>query len=390
MSSFGPVTPSSCPESMNSATLAGVLGALGMLLPGLAQAERFDVTLSTALATDYDSNPALSATAATPVWRYSASPRASLTRIAGPDEWDAQAGIHLERSSNSAVSAPRQDPNLSVAWAHALPTGSFGLTGGYSEASTRNTEFQQTGLVTADGTQSSTSLSANWSRELDERGTLALNAGYTGVSYRGVSLTGYNTANAGATYNYVWDERNTPYLSLSGSHYTPDATGAGVVGSDSYNLLGGIQLTRSERLSLDLSAGLNQTRAQTSRTGWQGGVKLSYLIDDLSSVNFNLGRSTTSSGLGGFVQSDQLDMGWTRDLSEKQSMGANLSWHRSQSAGAGETRQFTLWGNRQLDDLWSLRASCQYRQSLGGSVATASGYVLDLTLSYARPDFHVF
>lgn len=380
MSSSGPVTPSSCPEAMKASTLAG---ALILLLPATAQADRFEHGLSAALFGEYDSNPALSAATADAVWRYSATPSYSLSGASGPDAWNAKLGLRLERSSDANLSAEREDPTVSAAWTRQTPTGSFGFTAGYEEASTRVSEFRDTGLVTADGSKVSLSLAANWSQALNERRTLALNTGYAGVDYRGGALTDYATLSAGATLSQTWDERSEPYLRVSASRYAPAGSGAN---SDSFDLMAGVSLTGSERLSLDLSAGINHTVAQTSRSGWQGSVKLNYALDARTALACDLGRSVASSGIGGFVESDVLNASWSQTLSDKQSIGANLSWRKSQSAATGDTTQFSLFGSRSLDALWSLRVSYLYKQRAGG-VPEASGHVLGLTLSYAHPDF---
>lgn len=374
---------------MNAATLAGALGALGLLLPGAGQAGRFEHGLSAGLTAEYDSNPALSASAANAVWRLTASPAYSLKRAAGADEWDARLGLRLERSSNAAVSAGREDPSLNLSWRRATPTGGFGLSLGYEKASTRVTEFQDTGLVAADGSRVSQSLAGNWSLALDERRSLAFNASHSAVSYRGGTLTDYRSLGAGLTYSMAWDERAEPYLRLSASRHAPDAGAA----SNSYDFLAGLRLSRSERLNLDLAAGLNRTvssgasNASGSRGGWQGSVKLDYALDPRSNFSLDLGRSVASSGGGGFSESDQLAVHWSRALAERDTLGADLSWRKSRTLTAGDTRQLNLWGSRALGDLWSLRLSYQFRQREGGGVAAASGQVLALTLSYAHPDF---
>lgn len=372
---------------MNAATLAGALGALGLLLPGAGQAGRFENGLSATLSAEYDSNPGLSATAADAVWRLSAAPAYSLNRSVGPDEWSARLGLHLERSSNESVSSDRRDPNLSLVWRHLTPTGAVGLSAGYEKASTRVTELRDTAFVAADGSRVSQSLGANWSHALDQRRNLSLNASYADVGYSGTSLNDYANLSVGATLSDAWDELTERYLRLNASRYDPQAGGGAARESDSYDVSAGIRLKRTDKLDLDLSAGMNRTVAQTSRTGWQGGLSLKYDMDARSAFAFSLGRSVAASGSGGFLESDQLSLRWNHALSDTQSVGADLSWNKSRSATTGDTRQLNLWGSRALGDLWSIRLSYGFRQRQGGGVAEASGHLLALTLSYAHPDF---
>lgn len=361
-----------------------LLGALGLLSPWCSHAGLIEQGLTASLSEDYDTNPPMSSAGSTALWRTSLSPSYSLSRASGADEWDASLGLLLQRSSDPGVSQNRQDPSLSLGWTRATPNGSFGFSAGYKKASTRITELQDTGLVAADGSQTTQSLSGNWSNALDERRTVSLNAAYAGVGYQGGTLSDYRNFSVGATGSYAWDERSEPYLSLSASRYQPvNTTG---IESDSYDLMAGVKLSRSDRLSLELAGGVNQLLAQTTQSGFVGSVKLNYALDDREDFNFNLSRGVAASGIGGFLKSDQFSAGWSRALSDRQSLGADLSWHWSHSAGTGDTRQLSLWSSRVLDDLWSLRFSYLYKQLSGGSLAEASGHVLSLTLSYAHPD----
>lgn len=371
---------------MKAAILVGVLGGgLGMLAPVTAAADWFQHGFSVALNTDYDTNPNLSASADDDLWRFTASPAYNLSRSSGPDSLNLRLALALERSSDAAVSIGREDPSLSLAWTRQSATGSFGVTAGYVEASTRLSEFENLGLVTVDGSKITRSLGLKWSRALDARRTLALNADHAGVRYRGGTLTDYANLSASATLSDTWNERQAPYLRFAVSHYAPETGGAD---SDSIDLLAGINLVRSERLSLDLAAGINQTSTLGNRdTGWQGSVKFNYALDPRSAFSFDLARSTLSSGLGGFVETDQMNLRWNRALSDTQSIGIDLALRDSESVTTGNSRQFSLWGSRALNDFWSLRLQYLYRQSAGNGVPEASGSVLSLSLSYAHPDF---
>jgi hypothetical protein len=366
---------------MHAPTLAGVLG---MLLSVSVQADRFEHALAATLNTEYDSNAAMSAASSDAIWRVSLTPSYSLLRTSGADSWNARLGLSLERSSDPELSIGREDPTLTLNWSRQFPAGSFGITASHVEASTRVAELQDSGLVAADGSRIDQSLAANWSRALSDRRNLSLNLGHVGVSYRGGTLTDYATLSAGATLRQAWSERSEPYLRFSASHYAPETTGNS---SDSFDLLAGVKLTGSDRLNLDLAGGWNLTEAQTSRSGWQGSLKLNYAMDERASFVFDLSRSVASSGVGGFVESDQLNASWTQALSERQTIGANLTWRASQSATTGDTRTFNLWSSRALDDFWSLRFSYLYKQREGGGLPEASGHVLGLALSYSHPDF---
>lgn len=364
------------------------LAALTLLLAAPAQAGRFQHDLSAGLSADYDSNPALAASGASGIWRFSATPGYRLTGADGADLWSARLGLRLERSSDAAASADREDPSLSLSWSRQAPAGQFSLSASYDQASTRVTEFRDTGLVSADGTRTAQSLSASWLGELNERDSLSLTGSHADTSYSGGTLSDYANQSLGATLTRAWSERAATYLRLSASRYQP---ASGVGASHSYDALAGLSLTRSERLNLDLRAGFNSTSSGGGNGGWQGGATLGYDYAPRARLALDLGRSTASSGAGGFATADNFDGHWNLAVSERDSAGLDLSWHRSATATAGAgattTRQFSLWGSRELSPAWRLRLSYLYKQRSGAGLASADAHVLGLALSYAHPDF---
>lgn len=359
------------------------LAALTLLLAGPAQAGRFQHDLSAALSAEYDSNPALSASSASAIWRFSASPGYQVSGVDGADEWHARLGLRLERSSDAAVSADREDPSLSLSWTRLAPAGQFSLAASYEQASTRVTELQDTGRVSADGSRTAQSLSANWLGELNERNSLSLTGSYADTRYSGGGLSDYANLNLGATLTRAWSDLASSYLRLSATRYLPGSGDA----SHSYDALVGLSLTRSERLNLDLRGGLNRTSNSGGNIAWQGGITLGYDYAPRSRLALELGRSTSSSGAGGFVTTDHFTGGWNQALSERGSAGMDLSWRNSRSATPSTTRQLTLWASRELNPFWGLRLSYLYKQREGTGLGEADAHVLSLVLSYAHPEF---
>lgn len=360
------------------------LAALTLLLAGPAQAGRFQHDVSAGLSLEYDTNPSLAASGGDGLWRLAATPGYQLAGADGADQWHARGGLRLERSTDAAISAERQDPSLSLSWTRLAPAGQFGLSGSYEQASTRVTELQDTGRVSADGTRTAQSLSANWLGELDPRNSLSLVGGYADTRYSGGGLSDYANLNLGATWTRAWSERASAYLRLSASRYLPGAASA--ASSDSFDALAGLSLTRSERLALDLRGGFNHT-SSGGNGGWQGGVTLDYAYAPRTALALDLGRSVSSSGAGGFVTADRCDARWSQALSERGSAGLDLSWHRSGTTAPTTTRQIRLWASQELGPSWGLRLSYLYKQREGAGLAAADAHVLSLALSYAHPAF---
>lgn len=365
------------------ARASGALAALAMLPAGLAHADLFQHEATLAMSVTLDSNPGLSPTAAKEIWRYALTPSYQLSRVEGADAWQASVALHLERSSNPSVSAGREDPSLSLGWQHDTPTGEFGLTAKYDESSTRSTELLDTGLVAADATRASAALSANWRSALDERNSLVLDGAYQNVSYQGGSFTDYAELSGGVTLNHAWSERAEPYIRYSVSRYAPDS---GAAPSSSHTAVAGLKLAFSEVLSGSFHAGMSRTGGQAG-SGLQGGAALN-CAGRRSNLSLDMGRSTSASGAGAYVESDQLSVNWSYAISDRANAGIDLSWRENRSSAApGTIRQIGVWTGRELDTFWKVRVSYQYKEVEQAGSGDVSAHVLGLFLTYSHPDF---
>lgn len=368
---------------MGAARTPAVLAISIMLYAAPVHADLFRHEASLTMSASFDSNPALTPDPDGGIWRYALRPDYRLSRVQGPDTWQGGLAVLLERSSDSSISAGREDPALFLSWQRELPSGGYGVSAKYEEMSTRTSELTDTGLVASDATKASSSLSANGRAELDERNSLALNVSYQKAVYRGGSFTDYSELGGGVTFNHAWDERSVPYLGYSFSRYMPDsAAGASL----RHSARAGIKLAFSETLSGDIHAGISGAGSGAGN-GLQGGAALRY-AGSRSSWSLDAARSTSASGLGAYVESDSLNASWSYALSEKANAGVDLGWRRNRSETAPAViRQFSAWAGRELDAFWRLRISYQYKLIDQAGPAGVSAHVLGLSLSYSHPDF---
>jgi len=159
---------------------------------------------------EFDSNPRLAQGNASSAVRYRLRPQYSYTyHVDDANEWSAVLGANLEHSNNTQVSANRQDPSIELKWQQETPTSSWGLNANYSKASTRTTEFDQTGTVTADRTQTNRSVGANFGKYLTERWMASGAINQQWVDYDTDALVSYRNAsvNGGVSYDLAASEK---------------------------------------------------------------------------------------------------------------------------------------------------------------------------------------
>ena len=181
---------------------------------------------SVPMGVEYDTNPRLLSTNKQSIWRYIATPRYSIAAVADRDRWYSDISLRLERSSDKSLSVDREDPNVLIGWQRDGERDRFSLIGRYNKASTRFTEFDETGLV--DGTASSTtrSVAANWSRSMTERLNLSLGGQYLTTGYSGGNFTDYSTKSLNSTLTYDFNERVRPFIQVALTDLTLMGKGA--------------------------------------------------------------------------------------------------------------------------------------------------------------------
>lgn len=336
----------------------------------------------------YDTNPNMSPTPLTGIWTMSATPSYQVTGIFGRDLFDAGLSVDLAHSSDSAISADRKDPAVSLDWRRSFPEGDFGVAGSYAQASTRVTEFTDTGLVGQDQTRSMTSLSTDLNRQISERLGLTLNAGFNDVAYSGGGYTDYRTWSSGARLSRALNEKTDIYTSMSISHYVPKSSPVPASsGSTSTSLDAsvGVSLKMAEGLDANAHVGLNRTTGR-SASGWIGGLALNYALSERSTASINLDHSVAASGIGSFTTSSQMGGQWNYLISDRLSTGAEFSWRKNSSGYQSRTSQLNIWLNDELSDYWQLRMSYLHRVSEQDGFAGARGDLFSLTLIYSNPN----
>lgn len=353
-------------------------------VPVLAGDWNQSVSLPTTL--EYDSNLPLSAPKKQSVSRLIVVPAYSLIGTYGIDELQAGLGLHVERSSDQRVSANREDPNLLLGWRRLTETGEFSLTTTYDQVSTRAAELQNTGSITTDSTQTTVAVRGLWRSTITALSTLTADADYKTVSYDAGTQTNFNNLTAGISWSYVWSERIEPFLRFNVNHYVPDkSTGTGGT-SDYYTVTGGVKVKASEHLEWTAQGGPGMVSAQTSDTGWQGSFDMQYRGDRYD-ASFNMGRSVTVSGDGGFVASDRVAGTFGYAIDERSSLGFSASWQDNKGDNPNVMQQLGAWASRELSPFLYVRLNYQHKLRTQNGQPDASGDVLGVTLVYSSSRF---
>lgn len=336
---------------------------------------------------EFDSNPELLPGDTGSVVRYRWLPQYTYSRISDAAEWSVVLGARLERSNNTQLSDNRQDPSAQFKWQQTSPTASWGVNAGYAKVSTRATEFEQTGLVTSDRTQTNQNLGANWSQMLTERLSAQASISQQSVDYDTAALTSYSNTSVSVGLSHDWSEAEKLSLNLTGSHYSPDAGGLTTTqSSNSTGFMLGYGAILTPEFDWQAQLGVMHFTGTNADTTWQGNLQINHKAERFTS-SLSLGRSAATSGqVGGFTTSNALRLQTQYALSERSNAGVQYSQTRNASLTGNRTS--TLGANYSLEvtPFWRFEASLQ-RKTADKPTGQASATVVGINFNYAHPDF---
>ena len=370
--------------TFHSLTLPTLIVVVSTGMPLVSRAQQ-GVTVPIEI--EHSSNPALTTNEAIGVTRLRVSPQYTLVKQDGSTQTQFSFGGVLERSSNTAVSDHRSDPNLSFAIERVLPVGSLGIRAALSESSTRQVEFAETGVVASDATQRNILLDGTWTRELSDVSRFELGLAAARVRYDTPSLVGYRELRTSVEFTRDLQEDTQVTARWEGSRLHPSQ---GTARSSQSRLAVGLstQLREDFRWVAEIgtvrTSGLGSTRAPATL------LRLDYSGERLTST-LEWSRSTAALGsLGGYTGIRQL--GWTAQylLSERTSVNLVTSQARTQGAGGegGAVGSTLLAGLRHsFSEFWSLEGRLGQLRSRPNAGGSATANVVGLLLTYSHPDF---
>ena len=337
--------------------------------------------LSVVTGVEYDSNPAFASSNQQSVWRYTAVPSYTASLVEERNRWFTTASLSLQRSSDNAISESRQDPNLIVGWEHEYERGIFNITADYSKTSSRLNEFISNGVVDKDGSATSKSISASWSRLLTDRLNLSAAGQYSQIDYTGSGFSNYKTKSISSSLTYELNETISPFVQVGVSKLNSDASNTQSKVSQSY-LVGTNALLRPN-LNMSTSLGINYR--QGSGSGLVANLTMTYLAERYN-VQGSLSRNVTASGIGEFQETNNLSLKYVYELSDKASVGSEFGWSSNGSTGGNNTMQLGGWYSKELSELSQLRFNVNLKQLNNGS-QSANSSVVGISFNYNTPVF---
>lgn len=337
---------------------------------------------------EFDSNPRLAQGNASSAVRYRLRPQYSYTyHVDDANEWSAVLGANLERSNNTQVSANRQDPSVELKWQQETPTSSWGLNANYSKASTRTTEFDQTGTVTADRTQTNRSVGANFGKYLTERWMASGAINQQWVDYDTDALVSYRNAsvNGGVSYDLAASEKLSVFF--SGGHYSPSANNFVLArSSSSLGLMFGYIGALSDKFDWSVQAGKIKITGLDAGYYFQGKMQVNYK-GDYASGGASFNRSAVAGGqTGGLTVSNSLRLQTRMEVAERTAIDFFYTLTKNAGYNGGRTNSMGANYVFQISPFWRLNFNVQ-RKTADQRAGYAGANVVGIGLNYTHPDF---
>ncbi len=319
--------------------------------------KRFSVTTGV----DYDSNPVLSIDDKEPVWIYSLTPQVQLEAADVANRWFLDAALVMNKYSNERELTDREDPKFTVGWDRTYESGMFGIVANYFETTSRIDELSRTGEFTdRNGTQRTKSIAAKWDHAINSRLGILTETSYGDNKFNDTSgLGSYDISDVRSKLSYQMTEKLVTYGQVGYSYLRPDH-----IYDDSRltRTILGADYQLSETLELGLYGGLYNLSGQQSDNGWEAGAHAKYTPTTRTTYEAGLYRDVADSGIGGFLESDTLQLKWSSDLSERSRTGAEYFLRKTKKdtdidAVKVDYQSLAAYYERNLSSHWLARLS---------------------------------
>ena len=335
--------------------------------------------------TEYDSNPALTATNPQGVWVSTISPHYQVRWVEDKNEWMVEARVDVSRSSNQALRIDGEDPTLGAGWTHSYDRGSVGITAGYNEQSSSSTETDDPNSGSSNDTRTQQSVGAQWTHSVNELTEVSVQAAYETNRYQGSTggtstYTDYDNATAIVRIERLLSERNSVYTTVTRSRYIPK----GGTGSTQDVALVGFKSELTPSVNLDANIGVAYVDT-TKEKAINGSVVLTHEGERTnSSVSFT--RSSSASGSAGFTESDQLAAAVTYEIDERTRAGVEANASKTYSTTTSSSSSIRVLLEREVYEDISIETAYQYNQQ-ETTTSDADGSVWTMSVSYDIPEF---
>lgn len=369
-----------------------ILFVMGLtVLPSSLSAMEYTAGFFIPVSVNYDSNIQMADSNEESVVFYNVIPRVTFVGSDGVNTINFNGSVLLQRSSDEQISEDRKDPTLGLSWLRSFERGEFSLSTNYNKTSTRVSEQRVTGQIFNDGSAINRSYNANLRYLLSEKLSMSTGLGYQETRFSGAGLDDFNSKNFNLRLNYLYSEKLTPFVQFSLNRFENETNTLNneIVNelssngtSVSRNLLVGFDYKASPQLDYSVAVGMN--RVSSAGNGWVGNASLNYVIDERSTFSSGISRNVTPSGLGGFLEVDNLSMNYQYDIDQKNHLGANANWNITRDVNQSSFKNVGGFYGYDISEDWGVRTYVQYRtlQAVG---VDANAYLIGVSLSYNHP-----
>lgn len=323
--------------------------------------KRFSVTTGI----DYDSNPVLSIDDKEPVWIYSLTPQIQLEAADVANRWFVDAALVINKYSNERELSDEEDPKFTVGWDRTYESGMFGIVANYLETTSRIEELSRTGEFTdRSGTHRTKSIAAKWNHSINSRLGILTETSYADNKFSDTSgLGSYDITDVRSKLSYQMTEKLVTHGQVGYSYLRPDNT---YDDSRLVRAILGADYQLSETLELGLHGGLYKISGQQSDNGWEAGTRVKYTPTVRTTYEAGLYRDVADSGIGGFLESDTLQLKWNLDFSERDRTGAEYFFRKTKrdteiDAVKVDYQSLAAYYERNLSSHWLARLSFTHR-----------------------------
>jgi hypothetical protein len=330
------------------------------------------------------SNPSLSPDPSPGVTRLRVSPQYTIETQGPGARTEFAVGGVLERSSNTAVSANRADPRIRYLWETVGGQNLYGLSASYEEASTRASEFAETGLVTVDSTQRTGLLGARWTHNLSQNSNFVTDVSYGTVNYQTDLLVDYVETGLTAAYTLDLAPGNRFQVRARAIHLDPEGDR---VSSSSTTLRVNYEVVLSEGLSGTFGFGGSRITGVERATGWIGILRLAYEGERLQTAAELTQDISPSGTVGGYARTRALRWDSSYPLTENTTFRFALGSTRTLGSDGGTGNSALVGLRTELTSFWSLVGQLERQRSRFSDGRSGRANVFMVGLVYSHPDF---
>jgi hypothetical protein len=311
------------------------------------------------------------------VWRQRIAPSFQVSRRSDETEFDAGGGMKIERSSEKARSADRNDAKAFLSGRWIGPTTTLELGTKYEKSTTLTADSLEPGALDLEVSRTAETVSGKWLMAATERISLVVDTQYAQVGYDNPTYVDYSNISTSGDIQYELSERSKGFVRLAGGRYRPANAG----GTDSYYskaMIGG-SWSVSPRFEISAQGGVSK---RDGASGSEGALSGGYRTEK-ATASFEVSRALVPTGAVGYVLVDQVMANWTVLFDEKTagSLAASVKDFKSATPNTWAVVSANL--DRELSRHWKARLAVQRKSLAVGPAATVFSNLLGISLSYS-------